>query len=87
MIFNRILSVALFLVLVVGFIPTTHSLDVNKVKPKPNIDLPIVESSRQEASTNKSEDENFGKKMIEFIRKLLGDEPKPIDEKLIRDEM
>ncbi|OVE82038.1 hypothetical protein BVY03_01960 [bacterium K02(2017)] len=29
---------------------------------------------------------SMGQKMVEFIRQILGDKPKPINEKLIRDE-
>jgi len=32
-------------------------------------------------------EQTFGEKMVEFIRSILGDKPKPIDETLVRDEL
>ncbi|MBF0104717.1 MAG: hypothetical protein HQM16_05260 [Deltaproteobacteria bacterium] len=29
---------------------------------------------------------SLGEEMVDFIRKLLGDKPEPVDEKLVRDE-
>lgn len=43
--------------------------------------------TKSEALQKRSQEENFSQKMVDFIRKLLHEKPKPIDEKLIRDEM
>jgi hypothetical protein len=39
------------------------------------------------AQTSSDEEASLGRKMVTFIRKILGDEPKTLDESLVRDEL
>lgn len=46
-----------------------------------------VSTTSQQESQNPEQQKTFGERMVEFIRKLLGEEPKKIDENLVRDKM
>jgi len=52
---------------------------------------PQVSSNKENQVKDKQvtskKEKTTGQKMVEFIRNILGDKPKPIDEKLVRDEV
>lgn len=51
----------------------------------PKYPTPIDQTSSKQDSSD-SQAKSRGNSMVDFIRKLLGDQPKPIQEELIRDE-
>lgn len=51
------------------------------------VSLTPLQASDKKAATPTGKQSTFSEKIVDFIKMILGEKPKPIDENLVRDEV